>query len=223
MGGLIDGDRESGAPATLIGASPSDSGAKWQYAGVTDDGKPIQTQITAQTNPELHNYILANSASAQGGVPNIVYDQTGKKGFSIDVTGPFTKFDKSDADYMRNTVADVASATLTNAGRFSAAAAAMATVPSPYSAGFSAAAYVATVAGFAADGIAQTVNPNVGQYAVSGVTGLIAGHVSDRVPALGPAINETANALNNSSAAQQAQSSSNSYWANFINHWSGKR
>lgn len=32
MGGLIGGDRESGAPATLIGQMPTDSGAKWQYA-----------------------------------------------------------------------------------------------------------------------------------------------------------------------------------------------
>ncbi|SAL63983.1 filamentous hemagglutinin outer membrane protein [Caballeronia arvi] len=118
MGGTIGGDRESGAPATLIGQMPTDSGAQWQYAGKTDDGKPILTQTTAQANADLQSYILANSGSAQGGVPNIVYDQTGKKGFSLDLTGPFTKFDKSDADYMRGTVADVASAVSSNSGNF---------------------------------------------------------------------------------------------------------
>ncbi|SAL04218.1 hypothetical protein [Caballeronia ptereochthonis] len=223
MGGLIGGDRESGAPATLIGEMPSDSGAKWQYAGTTDDGKPILTQITPQPNPELQSYILANSGSAQSGVPNIVYDQTAKKGFSVDVTGPFTKLDQSDTDYMRNTVAGAASMASTNMGRFSSATAALATIPSPYSAGFSTAAYAATVAGFADDVIAQTVKPDVGQYAVSGVTGLIAGNLSDRAPGLGPAINETANTFNNSNAGQQAQNALNKYWADFVNYWSGKR
>ncbi|AET91688.1 filamentous hemagglutinin family outer membrane protein [Burkholderia sp. YI23] len=223
MGGLVGGDRESGAPATLIGQMPTDSGAKWQYAGTTDDGKPILTQIMPQPNPELQNYILANSGSAQGGVPSIVYDQTGKKGFSVDVTGPFTKFDKSDADYMRGTVSDVSSSVSTNAGRFGAATAALATIPSPYSAGFSAAAYLATVTGFAADAIGQTVKPDVGQYTFSGVTGLIVGNLSDRSPALGPAINETANAFSNSKTGQQVQSSVNQYWTNFVNYWSNKR
>ncbi|AOK07912.1 hypothetical protein WK25_26025 [Burkholderia latens] len=90
MGGSIGGDRESGAPATLVGTMPTDSGAKWHYAGHTDDGKPIWTQITVRPNAELQSYILANSASAQNGVPNIVYDQTGKKGSSFEVTGPWS-------------------------------------------------------------------------------------------------------------------------------------
>ncbi|BBU31395.1 hypothetical protein BTHE68_51290 [Burkholderia sp. THE68] len=224
MGGSFDGGRESGAAATLIGQMPSDSGAQWQYAGKTNDGKPILTQIMPQSNAELENYIVANAGSVRAGdVPSIVYDQTGKKGFSGDVTGPFTKFDKSDADYMRNTVADTASMISTNAGRFSAATAAAAAIPSPYSAGFSVAAYAATVAGFAADAVAQTVKPDVGQYAVSGITGLIAGNFSDRAPGLGPAINETANTFSNSSTGQQMQNSLNKYWADFANYWSGKR
>ncbi|WP_250473635.1 hypothetical protein [Caballeronia sp. GAFFF1] len=123
MGGSFDGGRESGAAATLIGQMPSDSGAQWQYAGKTDDGKPILTQIMPQANAELQNYIVASAGSVPAGdVPNIVYDPIGKKGFSVDLTGPFTKLDKSDADYMRNTVADVSSAVFTNAGRIGAAA-----------------------------------------------------------------------------------------------------
>ncbi len=62
MGEVIGGDRESGAPATLIGTMPTDSGAKWQYGGMTEDGKPILSQITAQPNTELQSFILTNSA-----------------------------------------------------------------------------------------------------------------------------------------------------------------
>ncbi|MGU7776367.1 hypothetical protein ACV229_40235 [Burkholderia sp. MR1-5-21] len=41
---------ESGAPDTLVGQAPTDSGAKWIYAGSTADGKPILTQVTALAN-----------------------------------------------------------------------------------------------------------------------------------------------------------------------------
>ena len=224
MGVSANGTNESGAPSTLIGQMPTDSGAQWMSGGTTDGGKPILTQITAQANPELQSYILANyNGASTGGVPSqFTYALTGNTG-STNITGPFTKFDKSDADFMRNTTADTASMISTNAGRFSAAAAAAATIPSPYSGGLSAAAYTATVAGFAADALAQLVKPDVGQYAVSGATGLIAGNLSDRVPAFGPAINETANTFNNSSAGQQVQNSLNKYWSDFVNYWSSKR
>ncbi|MCP3706223.1 hypothetical protein M3I54_04360 [Paraburkholderia sp. CNPSo 3274] len=224
MGVSANGTNESGAPTTLVGLMPTDSGAQWMSGGTAADGKPILTQITAQANPELQSYILANyNAASPGGVPSqFTYALTGNTG-SINITGPFTKFDKSDADSMRNTTADTASMISTNAGRFSAAATAAATIPSPYSGGLSAAAYTATVAGFAADALAQLVRPNVGQYAVSGATGLIAGNLSDRVPALGPAINETANTFNNSNAGQQVQNSLNKYWADLVNYWSSRR
>ncbi|MEM5314787.1 hypothetical protein [Paraburkholderia sp. JHI869] len=105
MGGTVGGDQESGAAATLIGQTPTDSGEKWISGGTTADGKPILTQITVQPNPELQSYILANSASAQNGVPNIVYDQTGNKGYTFNLTGPLTKFDQSDLNYLRSTTA----------------------------------------------------------------------------------------------------------------------
>jgi len=46
MNGLIVGDRESGGD-TFVGQVPTDSGARWQCAGTTENGKPILTQITA--------------------------------------------------------------------------------------------------------------------------------------------------------------------------------
>ena len=140
----------------------------------------------------------------------------------MNATGPFTRFDKSDADFMRNTTADAVGMVSTNAGRFSAATAAAAQIPSPYSAGLAGAAYVATVAGFGADAVAQLVKPDVGQYTVSGVTELISGELSDRVPGLGPAINETASKFNNSTAGQKTQDSLNKYWNSFVNYWRGK-
>lgn len=223
MGVNVNGTAESGAPTTLIGQTPTDSGAQWIAAGTTANGQPILTQITAQADPQLQSYILANyNSTSSGQVPSqFTYQQTGSG--SMNITGPLTKFDQSDANFMRGTTADVASMVSTNAGRFSAAAAAAAAIPSPYSAGFSAAAYAATVAGFTADAVAQMAKPDVGQYAVSGVTGLIAGNLSDRAPGLGPAINETANTLNNSDAGQHVQNSLNNYWADFVKYWSGKR
>ncbi|MDR8808031.1 tRNA nuclease CdiA-2 [Burkholderia multivorans] len=225
MGVSVDGQYQSGAPETLVGQAPTDSGAKWIYAGSTADGKPILTQATAQVNSDLQEYIVANADSATPGqVPSqFNYDRSTGNASGFNLTGPFTKFDQSDANYVRNTIADTASMISTNAGRFSAATAAAASIPSPYSSGLSVAAYTATVAGFAADALAQLVKPDVGQYAVSGVAGLIAGNLSDRAPALGPAINETANTFNNSNTGQQIQNSLNKYWSDFANYWSGKR
>jgi filamentous hemagglutinin len=92
-----------------------------------------------------------------------------------------------------------------------------------FSGGLTAAAYTATVVGFTADALAQLVKPDVGQYAVTSTTGLIAESLSDRLPALGPAINETANTFNSSSTGQQVQNSLDKYWSDFANYWSSKR
>lgn len=53
MGVSVNGKYESGAPTTVVGEMPMDSGAKWISGGTTSDGKPIWTQQTAQANPEL--------------------------------------------------------------------------------------------------------------------------------------------------------------------------
>lgn len=64
MGVSVNGSYESGAPDTLIGQMPTDSGARWISAGTTADGKPILTQLTAQANPELQQCIIANANTA---------------------------------------------------------------------------------------------------------------------------------------------------------------
>ena len=218
MGGLLGDSRESGAPATLIGQLPSDSGAQWQYAGKTDDGKPILTQIIAQPNQELQSYILANAGSVPGGdVPNIVYDPTGKKGFSVDVTGPFTKFDQSDADYVRDTTAGAASMISTNAGRISAAATTAAAFPTPYAAVYEAIAFGSTATGMAADAVVQLVRPNVGLYIQNSSTTLASNAATIKWPFASYAINETANTVNNSNWGAAAQGYINGAWNRFVN------
>ncbi len=222
MGVSVDGQHQSGAPETLVGQAPTDSEAKWIYAGSTTDGKPILTQTTAQVNSDLQIYVVANANSAiNSQVPSqFNYDRIASSGPGFSLTGPFTKFDRSDAHYMRNATADVAGMVSTNTGRFSAATAALASIPSPLSGELSAAAYAATVAGFAADTLAQIVKPDVGQYALSGAASLIGGNLSERAPGLGPAINETVNKFNNSDEGRGVRNSINKYWSDFFDYWS---
>ncbi|MEK6313025.1 MAG: hemagglutinin repeat-containing protein [Burkholderia gladioli] len=222
VGVSVDGRHQSGAPETLVGQAPTDSEAKWIYAGSTTDGKPILTQATVQVNSDLQVYIVANANSAiNSQVPSqFNYDRIASSGPGFSLTGPFTKFDRSDAHYMRNATADVAGMVSTNTGRFSAATAALASIPSPLSGELSAAAYAATVAGFAADTLAQIVKPDVGQYAVSGAASLIGGNLSERAPGLGPAINETVNKFNNSDEGREVRNSINKYWSDFFDYWS---
>ncbi|WP_433704703.1 hypothetical protein [Paraburkholderia sacchari] len=187
---------------------PTDPGAVWINTGLTNaNGNPLVIQSLPQANQALQTFIMENYNSASpGAVPSAYTYMPSPVGMDV-----------------RGAVANVAGGVSTAAGRFGAATAAAATIPSPYSGGLSAAAYAAMVAGFVADTLVQLVKPDVGQYAVSGATGLIAGNLSDRVPALGPAINETANAFNNNNAGQQVQNSLNKYWSDFVNYWSSKR
>ncbi|SAL41148.1 hypothetical protein AWB64_04376 [Caballeronia sordidicola] len=205
MGGLIGDSRESGAPSTLIGQTPSDSGAQWQYAGKTDDGKPILTQITAQPDQGLQSYILTNAGSMPGGdVPNIVYDQIGKKGFSVDLRGPFTKFDQSDADYVRDTAAGAASMISTNAGRIGSAAATAAVLPTPYTPIFEGLAFGATITGWAADFAAQMARPNPGAYVAGGIVDLTLGGMANKYPLAGTFFTESGNWIKNTTAFNDA-------------------
>ncbi|WP_261528935.1 hemagglutinin repeat-containing protein [Burkholderia multivorans] len=197
MGGLVGGDRESGAPTTLVGAMPTDSGARWQYAGTTDDDKPILTQITVQPNPELQHYIIANSAWAQNDVPNIMYDLTDKSGSSFTVTGPFTKFDQSDVAYVKGTTADTASMVSNTAGWISSTAATGAAVPSPFAPTFGTIAYGATVVGIGADAVAQLINPDAGQYTYESAVALGGQVVGDKIPIASLAINGTSEVIKN--------------------------
>lgn len=218
MGVNVGGVYESGAASTLIGQLPTDSGAQWISGGTTADGKPILTQITAQPDPQLQSYILANYNSVSPGqVPSqFTYVPLGGGG-STNATGPFTKFDQSDVNYVRNTTADVASMVSTNAGRFSSANAAAAAIPSPYSPIFEAGAYVGTVVGFGADAVSQIARPDVGQYWTNSGSTMVSDRLSTKYPLASPVINEVANNINDSSFSKSMQDFINSSWNRITN------
>ncbi|MFT4066934.1 hemagglutinin repeat-containing protein [Paraburkholderia sp.] len=219
-----NGTTTSGSPATLVGQTPSDSGARWMSAGTTANGQPVLTQIPAPTDSALQSYILANYNSVSPGqVPGEFTYPSSNSGGSINVTGPFTNFDQSDLNYVRSTTADAASMVSTNAGRVSAAAAAASKIPSPYSGILEGIAFGATVTGVTADAIQQLVQPDVGQYTFSGAVGVANAKLSDKIPALGPAFNETANAITNSSTGKNVQTALDGYWNSFYNYWSEKQ
>ncbi|WP_144113075.1 hemagglutinin repeat-containing protein [Paraburkholderia sp. BCC1886] len=205
MGVTVNGANESGAPTTLIGQVPTDSSAQWISGGTAADGKPILTQVTAQADPQLQSYILENYNSASpGGVPSqFSYQQT--RSGSINITGPFTKFDKSDADFMRNTSADTASMVSNTAGWISSAAATGAVSPSPLAPAFGEIAFGATVVGIAADGVSQLVRPNVGQYTYQGAVALAGQIAADRAPTASLVVNGVATTLNNAPYSTQIQ------------------
>ncbi|WJF95114.1 hemagglutinin repeat-containing protein [Paraburkholderia bonniea] len=201
MGVSVRGTSESGAPETLIGNQvPADSGAKWIYAGTTADGKPVLTQALVPGDQKLQSYILANYNSASHGeVPSIYeYDRPSSSGWGISVTGPFTQFNKSDADFMRNTTADAAAMVSTNAGRFGAVAGAASTIPSPYAPGLATAAFTATVAGWAAGGVEQLARPNPTEFAVDSTVDLLLFRPAEKYPLWAPAINEAGNFIKRS-------------------------
>ncbi|MGK8779794.1 hemagglutinin repeat-containing protein [Burkholderia cenocepacia] len=209
MGGSIGGDRESGAPATLVGTMPTDSGARWQYAGTTADGKQILTQIAVEPNSELQRYIVANSAWAQSDVPNIMYDQTGKSGSSFTLTGPFTKFDQSDANYLKNTTADAASAVSSNAGRLGATAATGAALPTPLAPAFETIAFGSTVAGWTADFVAQMARPDPGAYVAGSFVDVTLGGIANKYPLAGTFFTELGNWIKNTDTFNNASSKLN--------------
>lgn len=215
MGTSVNGASESGAPATLVGQMPTDSGARWISGGATADGKPILTQITAQANPELQSYILANyNAASPGGVPSqFTYALMGDGGGSNNVTGPFTKFDQSDVDSIQSTSSSLASATSLTAGWIASSASTFAAAPSPYAPAFGTVALVATATGVAADGVSQLVNPNIGGYLTYNMANVVGNKVlADKYPLLAPAFNATVNYFSNSGAYNYIQDFVNSSW-----------
>ncbi len=197
MGVSVDGQHQSGAPETLVGQAPTDSGAKWLYAGSTADGKPILTQATALVNSDLQAYIVANANSAAPDqVPSqFNYDRSTGSGPVFNLTGPFTKFDRSDANYVKGTTADTASMVSNTAGWVSSTAATGAAVPSPFAPAFGTIAYGATVVGIGADAVSQLVSPNAGQYTYEGALALGGQVVGDRVPIASLVINGTSEAI----------------------------
>ncbi|MGS0897431.1 hemagglutinin repeat-containing protein [Burkholderia stagnalis] len=215
----VNGASESGAPATLVGQMPTDSGARWISGGAMADGKPILTQITAQANPELQSYILANyNAAFPGGVPSqFTYALAGDGGGSNNITGPFTKFDQSDVNSIQSTSSSLASATSLTAGWIASSASTFAAAPSPYAPAFGTVALVATATGVAADGVSQLVSPNIGGYLTYNVANMVGNKVlTDKYPLLAPAFNTMVNYFSNSSAYADIQDFVNSSWGRLI-------
>lgn len=210
MGVSGNGASESGAPATLVGQMPTDSGARWISGGTTADGKPILTQITARPDPQLQSYILANYNSVSPGqVPSPFTYALPSGGGSTNITGPFTKFDKSDGDFVRQTVADTSGMVSTNAGRIGSAAAAGASLPTPYAPVLDSIAIGSTATGIVADIIQQIAQPNSAQYVFNGFTAIIGNFASSKLPGLTPAINELTNQVNASGTATWVQDRAN--------------
>ncbi|MBN3778792.1 filamentous hemagglutinin N-terminal domain-containing protein [Burkholderia sp. Ac-20345] len=203
---VAGGSVAPGVAEELNGRTSTDPGVSWIDTGLTNaNGNPLVIQVLPQANPALQEFIMANYNSARPG----------------QIPSAYAYVPTPVPTDIRGTVANVAGGVSTAAWRFGAITAAGASIPSPYAPGLSTASYLSAVAGITADAIAQIAKPDVGQYAVSGVTGLIAGNLSDRLPGLAPAMNETANTFNNSNVGKQVQNSLNKYWAEFVNYWSG--
>ncbi|MBM2772576.1 hypothetical protein [Burkholderia territorii] len=200
MGASIGLHHESGAPATLVGQVPTDSGAQWIGAKPTANGITVLTQKTAQSDPQIQACILDNYNKVMpDDVPSMVtYDVPSSNVWGFNVSGPFTKFDQSDLNYLRDTTAGLASMVSTNAGRFSAATGAAAEIPSPYAPGFASATLAGTVLGFGASVVEQIVRPNPVGFSVDSTVDLLLYRVAEKFPLWGPMINEIGNGIKDS-------------------------
>ncbi|EEA03642.1 filamentous hemagglutinin family outer membrane protein [Burkholderia sp. H160] len=206
MGVNVNGAYESGAPATLIGQTPTDSGAQWVGSPSTNDGLTVITQKTAEADAQLQSYILANYNSASPGeVPSqFTYALTGNSG-STSLTGPFTKFDQSDANFMRNTTADTAAFGATQLDRLSALATTMSAMGLPAEP----IAITSSIGSWFLSGVQQAAKPNFGDYSMSTVIGQVTGGMTGKYPMFAPIFNELGSVTGNSAQGQQAKD-----WAN---------
>ncbi|AIO38942.1 filamentous hemagglutinin family outer membrane domain protein [Burkholderia cenocepacia] len=115
--------------------------------------------------------------SAKAGA--IITPRGGGSGFNL--TGPFTKFDQSDTNYVKGATADTASMVSNTAGWISSTAATGAAVPSPFAPAFGTIAYGATVVGIGADAVSQLVSPHAGQYTYEGALALGGQVIGDKI------------------------------------------
>ncbi|VVE69525.1 Hemolysin [Pandoraea anapnoica] len=90
-------------------------------------------------------------------------------------------------------------------------------MPTPYAPALKTASQIATATGIVANAVVQMMKPDMGEYAVKGTVNFFAKPLGDRIPALSPAINETANVINNSSASKEAQAIANKFLSRFLN------
>lgn len=224
MGVSVNGIHESGAPATLVGTTPTDMGAQWVGAPATADGKMVLTQKTATANLELQSYIVANADSAAPSqVPSqFSYDQPAKPDYHFTLTGPFTRLpNQTDVNYVKSTAGDLASATSTTAGWVGSTSGALASAPSPFAPLFAQIAFGATAVGVGADAIGQMVSPNFGQYGVGGILNVVSNAASEKYPLLGPVINGVSNTMNGSDISNKVQEMLNSYWQGVVKSTTG--
>ncbi|MCA8115949.1 contact-dependent inhibition toxin BcpA [Burkholderia cepacia] len=224
MGVSVNGIHESGAPATLVGTTPTDMGAQWVGAPATADGKMVLTQKTATANLELQSYIVANADSAAPSqVPSqFSYDQPAKPDYHFTLTGPFTRLpNQTDVNYVKSTTGDLASATSTTAGWVGSTSGALASAPSPFAPLFAQIAFGATAVGVGADAIGQMVSPNFGQYGVGGILNVVSNAASEKYPLLGPVINGVSNTMNGSDISNKVQEMLNSYWQGVVKSTTG--
>ncbi|WP_152554369.1 hypothetical protein [Burkholderia sp. A1] len=192
-----DGSVAPGTAEELHGRTPSDSGASWLNAGLSNEnGNSLVVQVMSEANPALQNFFMENcNSAAPGQVPSVytyVPTQVG-----LDVQG---------------VVANAAGNVLTAAGRFGTVAAAGATIPSPYAPGLATA-----VIGMVADAVVQVVKPDVGKYWTNSGGAMISDRLSTKYPLATPIINEAANNFNDSRLSQSIQGFINSSWARIVN------
>lgn len=227
MGVSVNGKTQSGAPDTLIGQMPTDSGATWTFAGTTD-GKSILTQQAAATDPQLQAYIMGNYNTVSSGAvpsamtytPSPTQPTTGSSGIAMNTAG--TICPKGNCGVTNGSAqmptqqqfADAAGTASAQLGIASATAAAIAsyTADKPYISGPAATFSFATgAASFAFGGLQQALAPNVGQYFTEGtLIGLTGYYVGDRYPLLGPAVAQAGNMLPNSKTVGDFENSINS-------------
>jgi len=214
MGVAVNGEHESGAPATLIGETPTDPGAQWISGGMTSDGKPILTQVTAQADPELQAFISTYAGSASPGqVPTgYRYDAPRDDGWGFSVarpTGPFTRLpNEMEIHDMRNTVAGAAGFVSEQAGRVSAAAGSAAAIPGPHSSAAAALSYGAAVVSFGASGVQQVVNPQPWAFGLDSFIDVSVFYATDRYPMLGPVFTGAGEAAKRSTLANEIKNRS---------------
>ncbi|WP_119024676.1 MULTISPECIES: lipase family protein [Burkholderiaceae] len=145
----------------------------------------------------------------RGEVLGEIDDATGIDSASVAAgpTGPFTKFDQSDADYVRDTTAGAASMISRNAGRIGSVAATAAVLQTPYTPIFEGIAFGATVTGWAADFTAQMARPNPGAYVAGGIVDLTLGGVANKYPLAGTFFTESGSWIENTTTFNDASKS----------------
>ncbi|PZO13554.1 MAG: hypothetical protein DCF26_16720 [Burkholderiales bacterium] len=120
------------------------------------------------------------------------------------------------SDGARNAIADGAEATSRTAGVIAAGATAVAAQGGPYGKPAQAIAAGATVIGAAADGINQSVRPDLGKTINDSLAMILQERIDARVPIAAPLTNELMEVWKRSGTSQNLQTWSNQIWGDFL-------